>query len=287
MSLENQRNWLRLAMVPGMSFGGSYALLKAFGLPETIFAQSVSSLSTVLPQELALLVHRSPGEDIETKIQTILAWIKDIPQVRLLVPSDKDFPKRFLTVSQPPLVVLAAGDVKLLSRKTVSLVGSSHPSADAEQTTQAWVGALIKKELSLIQGEAPGIEKIGLLSALKSKVPSLVIVSKNPLTDDNFEQKLSFILNKGLLISPLETAEDPWLMRQRLLVASTDHFVVIESSIRSRVLSLVREAADAGRNVMAVPGSIHSPLSKGCHKLIREGAKLVESADDIWDEIKN
>lgn len=287
MSLENQRNWLRLAMVPGMSFGGSYALLKAFGLPETIFAQSVSSLSTVLPQELALLVHRSPGEDIETKIQTILAWIKDIPQVRLLVPSDKDFPKRFLTVPQPPLVVLAAGDVKLLSRKTVSLVGSSHPSADAEQTTQAWVGALIKKELSLIQGEAPGIEKIGLLTALKSKVPSLVIVSKNPLTDDNFEQKLSFILNKGLLISPLETAEDPWLMRQRLLVASTDHFVVIESSIRSKVLSLVREAADAGRNVMAVPGSIHSPLSKGCHKLIREGAKLVESADDIWDEIKN
>lgn len=287
MSLENQRNWLRLAMVPGMSFGGSYALLKAFGLPETIFAQSVSSLSTVLPQELALLVHRSPGEGIETKIQTILAWIKDIPQVRLLVPSDKDFPKRFLTVPQPPLVVLAAGDVKLLSRKTVSLVGSSHPSADAEQTTQAWVGALIKKELSLIQGEAPGIEKIGLLRALKSKVPSLVIVSKNPLTDDNFEQKLSFILNKGLLISPLEAAEDSWLMRQRLLVASTDHFVVIESSIRSRVLSLVREAADAGRNVMAVPGSIHSPLSKGCHKLIREGAKLVESADDIWDEIKN
>lgn len=286
MSLENQRNWLRLAMVPGMSFGGSYALLKAFGLPETIFAQSVLSLSTVLPQELAMLVHRSPGEDVETKIQTILAWIKNIPQVRLLVPSDKDFPKRFLTVPQPPLVVLAAGDVKLLSRKTVSLVGSSHPSADAELTTQSWVSALIKKELSLIQGEAPGIEKIGLLTALKSKVPSLVIVSKNPLTDDNFEQKLSFILNKGLLISPLEVSEDPWLMRQRLLVASTDHFVVIESSIRSRVLSLVREAADAGRNVMAVPGSIHSPLSKGCHKLIREGAKLVESADDIWDEIK-
>jgi DNA processing protein len=287
MSLENQRNWLRLAMVSGMSFGGSYALLKAFGLPETIFAQSVLSLSTVLPQELAMLVHRSPGEDVETKIQTILAWIKNIPQVRLLVPSDKDFPKRFLTVPQPPLVVLAAGDVKLLSRKTVSLVGSSHPSADAELTTQSWVSALIKKELSLIQGEAPGIEKIGLLTALKSKVPSLVIVSKNPLTDDNFEQKLSFILNKGLLISPLEVSEDPWLMRQRLLVASTDHFVVIESSIRSRVLSLVREAADAGRNVMAVPGSIHSPLSKGCHKLIREGAKLVESADDIWDEIKN
>ena len=287
MSLENQRNWLRLAMVPGMSFGGSYALLKAFGLPETIFAQSVLSLSTVLPQELAVLVHRSPGEDVETKIQTILAWIKNIPQVRLLVPSDKDFPKRFLTVPQPPLVVLAAGDVKLLSRKTVSLVGSSHPSADAELTTRSWVSALIKKELSLIQGGAPGIEKIGLLSALKSKVPSLVIVSKNPLTDDNFEQKLSFILNKGLLISPLEAAEDSWLMRQRLLVASTDHFVVIESSIRSRVLSLVREAADAGRNVMAVPGSIHSPLSKGCHKLIREGAKLVESADDIWDEIKN
>lgn len=287
MSLENQRNWLRLAMVPGMSFGGSYALLKAFGLPETIFAQSVLSLSTVLPQELAMLVHRSPGEDVETKIQTILAWIKNIPQVRLLVPSDKDFPKRFLTIPQPPLVVLAAGDVKLLSRKTVSLVGSSHPSADAELTTQSWVSVLIKKELSLIQGEAPGIEKIGLLTALKSKVPSLVIVSKNPLTDDNFEQKLSFIFNKGLLISPLEVSEDPWLMRQRLLLASTDHFVVIESSIRSRVLSLVREAADAGRNVMAVPGSIHSPLSKGCHKLIREGAKLVESADDIWDEIKN
>ena len=76
-------------------------------------------------------------------------------------------------------------------------------------------------------------------------------------------------------------------MRQQLLLASAQHFVVIEASARSRVLSLVRQAADVGRDIMAVPGSIHSPLSKGCHKLIREGAKLVESIDEILSEIKN
>lgn len=94
-------------------------------------------------------------------------------------------------------------------------------------------------------------------------------------------------VKKGLFLSPIANAKESWLMRQQLLVACAQHFVVIEASARSRVLSLVKEAADMGRDIMAVPGSIHSPLSKGCHKLIREGAKLVESVDEILAEMSN
>ncbi len=287
MSLENQRNWLRLALLQKVQFTDVYALLRTFGLPENIFSQNLSSLLTVLPQEAALEVHRSPEEETERKISKVIDWLTNIPSVRLLVPSDVDFPKKLLTVSQPPLVVLAAGDIELLKKPSVSLVGSSHPSLLAQSTTQSWAQALMSKDLSLVQGESDGIEKIGLKAALQSKKRSLVIVSKNPLKDCNFEQKLSFMCTRGLLLTSLENNIDPWLPRHRLLIASTDHFVVIEASIRSKVLSLVREAADAGRNIMAVPGSIHSPLSKGCHKLIREGARLVESVDDIFNEIKN
>ena len=238
-------------------------------------------------QNEAMAVHRCPDQETEHRIDKVIGWLTDIPSVRLLVPSDTDFPQRFLTLPQPPLVVLAAGNIELMKRPTVSLVGSSHPSSLAESTTQSWVQALMTKNLSLVQGDSEGIEKIGLMTALQSNSDLLVIVTKNPLMESNFEQKLLFMSNKGLLLSPLENSPDPWLARQRLLIASTDHFVVIQASIRSKVLPLIREAADTGRNIMAVPGSIHSPLSKGCHKLIREGAKLVESVDDIFNEIEN
>ena len=287
MSLENQRNWLRLAFLSEVQFADVYVLLKTFGLPENIFSQSLSSLMNVLPQNEAMAVHRCTDQETEHRIDKVIGWLTDIPSVRLLVPSDTDFPQRFLTLPQPPLVVLAAGNIELMKRPTVSLVGSSHPSSLAESTTQSWVQALMTKNLSLVQGDSEGIEKIGLMTALQSNSDSLVIVTKNPLMESNFEQKLLFMSNKGLLLSPLENSPDPWLARQRLLIASTDHFVVIQASIRSKVLPLIREAADAGRNIMAVPGSIHSPLSKGCHKLIREGAKLVESVDDIFNEIEN
>lgn len=287
MSWENQRNWLRLAFLSEVQFADVYVLLKTFGLPENIFSQSLSSLMNVLPQNEAMAVHRCPDQETEHRIDKVIGWLTDIPSVRLLVPSDTDFPQRFLTLPQPPLVVLAAGNIELMKRPTVSLVGSSHPSSLAESTTQSWVQALMTKNLSLVQGDSEGIEKIGLMTALQSNSDSLVIVTKNPLMESNFEQKLLFMSNKGLLLSPLENSPDPWLARQRLLIASTDHFVVIQASIRSKVLPLIREAADTGRNIMAVPGSIHSPLSKGCHKLIREGAKLVESVDDIFNEIEN
>ena len=287
MSLENQRNWLRLAFLTEVQFADVYVLLKTFGLPENIFSQSLSSLMNVLPQNEAIAVHRCPGQGTESKIEKVIGWLTDIPSVRLLVPSDTDFPQRFLTLPQPPLVVLAAGNLELMKKPSVSLVGTSHPDSLAESTTQSWVQALMTKNLSLVEGDSEGIEKIALMAALQPKSDSLVIVTKNPLIESNFEQKLSFMSNKGLLMSPLENAPDPWLARQRLLIASTDHFVVIQASIRSKVLPLIREAADAGRNIMAVPGSIHSPLSKGCHKLIREGAKLVESVDDIFNEIEN
>lgn len=287
MSLEKQKNWLRLALTPGMQFESFYGLLKAFGLPEAIFSQSLSSLMTVLPQSMALSLRRTPSPQTDDQIERILHFLSSVPNARLLVPSDEDFPKKFLMVPQPPLVTLAVGHVALLNKTTVSLVGSSHPSAQGEEIAKSWAGSLVRKNVALVEGDGEGIENAALKSAIKSNAQSLVIVSKNIVNDSNFFQKSLFVSKRGLLLSPIEMQNDPWPSRQRLLLAGVEHFVVIEASARSKVLSLMREAADINRNILAVPGSIYSPLSKGTNRLIREGAKLVESVDDILSEVAN
>lgn len=286
MFVENQSGWLRLALTPGLDFELCFRLLKAFGLPEDIFNQRLSNLLPYVPQNIALEIHRAPTEQISEKLQKIEQLIEKYPAVRLLVPSDKDFPSKFLSIPRPPLVTLCSGNLALLNSPTVSFLGSTHPTEEGVQIARSWAKALAKKNAVFVQGDSLGIERETLAAVRQTNPSALIIVARSLLDEQNFEAKLRFTTENGLLLCPLDGLDQPWQSRQKLLIAATNHFVVIEASIRSRILSVVREAADVGRNVMAVPGSIYSPLSKGCHKLIREGAKLVESIDEIEPEIK-
>ena len=286
MFVENQNAWLRLALTPGLDFELCFRLLKAFGLPEDIFNQRLSNLMSYVPQKLALEIHKEPTEEVSEKIQKIEQLIEKYPSVRLLVPSDKDFPSKFLSIPRPPLITLCSGNLALLNGPTVSFLGSTHPTEEGVQIARSWAKALAKKNSVFVQGDSLGIERETLAAVRQTNPAALIIVARLLLDEENFEAKLQFTAENGLLLCPLDGLDQLWQSRQRLLVAATDHFVVIEASIRSRVLPVVREAADIGRNIMAVPGSIYSPLSKGCHKLIREGAKLVESIDEIEPEIK-
>lgn len=286
MFVENQSGWLRLALTPGLDFELCFRLLKAFGLPEDIFNQRLSNLLPYVPQNIALEIHRAPTEQISKKVQKIEQLIEKYPAVRLLVPSDKDFPSKFLSIPRPPLVTLCSGNLALLNSPTVSFLGSTHPTEEGVQIARSWAKALAKKNAVFVQGDSLGIERETLAAVRQTNPSALIIVARSLLDEQNFEAKLRFTTENGLLLCPLDGLDQPWQSRQKLLIAATNHFVVIEASIRSRILSVVREAADVGRNVMAVPGSIYSPLSKGCHKLIREGAKLVESIDEIEPEIK-
>lgn len=286
MFVENQSGWLRLALTPGLDFELCFRLLKAFGLPEDIFNQRLSNLLPYVPQNIALEIHRAPTEQISEKVQKIEQLIEKYPAVRLLVPSDKDFPSKFLSIPRPPLVTLCSGNLALLNSPTVSFLGSTHPTEEGVQIARSWAKALAKKNAVFVQGDSLGIERETLTAVRQTNPSALIIVARSLLDEQNFEAKLRFTTENGLLLCPLDGLDQPWQSRQKLLIAATNHFVVIEASIRSRILSVVREAADVGRNVMAVPGSIYSPLSKGCHKLIREGAKLVESIDEIEPEIK-
>ena len=286
MFVENQSGWLRLALTPGLDFELCFRLLKAFGLPEDIFNQRLSNLLPYVPQNIALEIHRAPTEQISEKVQKIEQLIEKYPAVRLWVPSDKDFPSKFLSIPRPPLVTLCSGNLALLNSPTVSFLGSTHPTEEGVQIARSWAKALAKKNAVFVQGDSLGIERETLTAVRQTNPSALIIVARSLLDEQNFEAKLRFTTENGLLLCPLDGLDQPWQSRQKLLIAATNHFVVIEASIRSRILSVVREAADVGRNVMAVPGSIYSPLSKGCHKLIREGAKLVESIDEIEPEIK-
>lgn len=287
MLLDDQKYWLELVLTPGMNFKDCYALLKAFGLPESIFNQSLSSLMGVIPQSLAVAIYRHDDSEVQEKVFKVMDFLSKNPKARLIVPSDEDFPRKFYALSEPPLLTLAVGDVSLLNNETLSLEGTSHPSSDGQNITQNWTRALLNKDLTLVQSDQAGVENIALKTAAQFGSNPFIFVSNFREIDANFAQQLQFMSERGLFLGALGDTNQVWLGRRKLLIAAVEHFVVIEAGIRSRTLSLVREAADAGRNVMAVPGSIHSPLSKGCHKLIREGARLVESVDDILEEAKN
>ena len=160
MSLESQRKWLHLALVPEMDFENFYRLLKTFGLPENIFSQTFSALSSVVPQSIALSIRGSLSESREQRLTEILKLLDTIPTARLVVPSDEDYPQKFLSIARPPLVTLSVGQLSLLNRPTVGFVGSSHPSKEGLAIAKSWAQAILNNPVSLIQGDSEGIENI-------------------------------------------------------------------------------------------------------------------------------
>lgn len=279
--------WLRLALTPGMDMQSAHALLSEFGEPQNVLSLTTTKLSTLIPQPLASRL-RHPDTQTRADIEQILSWLAISPNARLITLADPDYPSRFLTVPEPPLAVLAMGNVDLLVGPTLSLTGSEKPNQEGIQIAQSWAQVLARKPISLVQGDAEGIERHALIAALKSCPQHLVYVSKISLSDPKIAQQSSFVANDGLALSLVGFARDDealWRARHRLLAACCEYFVVVQAAARAKSLTLMREMADVNRTVMAVPGSIHSPLSKGCHQLIKQGARLVESVDDILFEI--
>lgn len=279
--------WLRLALTPGMDIQSAHALLSEFGEPQDILSMKTTKLGAFISESLASRL-KHPDDQTRLQIEQALEWLASVPGARLITLADSDYPSQFLTVVEPPLAVLALGNTDLLVNPTLSLTGSENPNQEGIQIAESWAQVLASKPLSLVQGDADGIERHALVSALKTRPDHLIYISKIPLTDPKIAQQSTFVANNGLALSLVcfaRAEEEFWQARHRLLAACCENFVLIQASPRAKSLRLMREIADMNRTVMAVPGSIHSPLSKGCHQLIKQGARLVESVDDILFEI--
>ncbi|WP_310448199.1 DNA-processing protein DprA [Thiobacillus sp.] len=280
-------SWLRLALAPGVGNTSLIRLLTAFGSPEAVLASGRTALSVHLSSAQcdALL-----GEPDAALMEATLAWL-DQPGNSLLTLADADYPKNLLEIADPPAVLYCKGRRTLLSQPGLGVVGSRNATPQGVRDAEAFSRALSDAGFTIISGLALGIDAAAHRGGLASAGSSIAIIGTGldriyPARNKALAHQLA---ENGLVISEFALGTPPlpghFPRRNRLISGLSRGVLVVEAAPDSGSLITARVATEQGREVFAIPGSIHSPLARGCHALIKQGAKLVESAADILDEL--
>lgn len=281
-------DWLRFALAP-VSPARQRSLLAAFGLPGNIFAQSRSYLASVAGTDAAdaLLKEPDPGA-----LNATLDWAEEDGN-HVLTLADAAYPQALLEIADPPAVLYLKGNPALLARPALAMVGSRTPTAQGEANAKAFADSLARAGLLIVSGLAQGIDAAahrGALAAEDSSTVAIIGTGIDRIYPAGNAALAREIAAKGAILSefPLGTPPARWNFprRNRLIAGLSLGVLVVEATLESGSLITARLAASAGREVFAIPGSIHSPQARGCHRLIREGAKLVETAEDVFEELR-
>lgn len=285
--------WVRLLGAPQVGRGTARRLLTAFGSPEAVLAAGVDARRAVVGPAVAEALD-APSSALDAQVAATLAWRQaDAAGPRTLVPlGDPLYPPLLLQTADPPLLLYVLGDVALLQAPAVAIVGSRNPTPQGRENAAAFGRHLSDAGLVVVSGLALGIDTAAHEGALAGATPTVAVVGTGL---DRVYPRRNLALARqiaagGAIVSefPLGTPPLPphFPMRNRIIAGLAEGTLVVEAALRSGSLVTARMAVEANREVFAVPGSIHSPQSRGCHALIRQGAKLVESAVDILEELR-
>ena len=279
--------WLRLTLTPDVHEAEQRALLKAFGSPGAALAASVDSRAGVVKKSAArALATGAPDEAIERALR----WLAE-PNHHLVTVGEPDFPAALHTIPDPPNVLYVIGRLELLNTPGFAIVGSRNATSLGMRDAEAFAQALSQAGLTIVSGLALGIDTAAHRGGLAARGSSVAVMATGadgiyPARNMDLARKLS---SQGALVTefPLGSAPIPdhFKQRNRLISGLARGVLVVEAAHKSGSLITAHCAVDQGRDVFAIPGSIHAPLSKGCHRLIKEGAKLVEGAEDILAEL--
>ena len=290
---EGLADWLRLMLTEGVGPQTARELLSHFGLPENIFSANYSTLQKCVNEKLALTLSSTPDDHIREQIDATLEWCKH-PGNQVITFADANYPSSLLTIADPPPVLYVKGRAELLNRKSIAMVGSRNATLQGIQTARRFAHVLSTAGLTVVSGLALGIDGAaheGALSEAATEGSTIAVTGTGlDLVYPAKHRELAHqIAVHGCLVSeyPLATPgiASNFPRRNRIISGLSQGVLVVEAAAQSGSLITARSALEQGRDVFAIPGSIHSPLSKGCHQLIRQGAKLVESAQDILEEI--
>jgi DNA processing protein len=279
--------WLRLTLIPGVGGETQRTLLKAFGLPEAIFSAGHSALAGVVGSALA---DRLQTHDCAAAVEAALAWAEQ-PGNGLVTLADGDYPQALLDTADPPVLLYLKGRRDLLNRPMLGVVGSRNATAQGERDAEAFARALGESGLSIVSGLALGIDAAAHRGALDTAAGTVAVIGTGadrlyPARNADLARQIAergAILSEFPLGTPALAPNFP--RRNRIIAGLAKGCLVVEAAPRSGSLITARLAAEAGREVFAIPGSIHSPQARGCHQLIRQGAKLVETAQDVLEEL--
>lgn len=281
--------WVALNQVHGLGSAGLLQLLTKFGSPENIFSASISQLKSVVSDEIAVSIHQSIEQE---NIQATLEWLEK-DNAHIITLGDKLYPEKLLEINNPPTVLYALGNLQRLSQPAIAVVGSRNATPQGEKNAENFSKDLCDQGFCIISGMALGIDGAAHRGALKSNGATIAVVGTglDIVYPAKHRELAHEIASHGLILSefPLGTPSKAqnFPRRNRIISGLSLGCLVIEANKDSGSMITARLAAEQGREVFAVPGSIHSPVSKGCHQLIKQGAKLVESSADIVEELKN
>lgn len=282
--------WLRLTMAPGLRPAALRTLLASFGLPEAVLGQSFESLARVTNEASARAVLAAPGADFAAQLDAVLAW-RDVPGNALLALDDPAYPPLLLTMPDPPPLLYVKGQLALLHTRSVAVVGSRSATPQGAEDAKRFSRAFSDAGLAVVSGLALGIDAAAHRGALSGRTGTVAVIgtgadvvyppAHEPLTRE--------IATNGAILSewPLGTPARPahFPQRNRLIAGLVNGVLIVEAAMRSGSLITARLANEMGRDVFALPGSIHAPLSRGCHRMIKQGAKLVETPEDVLEEL--
>ncbi|MCE4061196.1 DNA-processing protein DprA [Pandoraea sputorum] len=295
-SPEEIKDWLRLCHTPGVPPAAVRRLLAAFGPPNAIFAASRGALSDVVPVDVVGRLLARTSAELSTQIAATLEWASR-PGCAVVTLSETAYPRALLTLGDPPPILYCRGDGTLANRseddgeRAVAIVGSRRASPQGCGNARHFARVLGDAGVTVVSGLAAGIDAAAHEGALETPGGTCAVIGTGAdiVYPTRHRALAEQIAERGLMLSafPIGTPPRPehFPRRNRLIAALARCTVVIEATTHSGSLITARLAGELGRDVLAVPGSIHSPHSQGCHVLIRDGATLVTSPDDVLEAL--
>ena len=297
MESQELQAWLRLTLTPGVGNETSRKLLAAFGSAQAVFDQSATALRQLGSERLVSAIQSTPAA-LAGQLQTTLDWL-DAGDDRCVVSlGDAAYPPALLDINDPPLMLYMLGskagraqDATKSIAVNLAIVGSRNPTPQGEANARQFAKAFGSAGLCVVSGLALGIDGAAHDGAMLGGGETIAVVGTG--LDRVYPKKhLSLahrIVQQGMIISEFPLGTPPLMSnfpkRNRIISGLSRGTLVIEAALQSGSLITARLAAEQGKEVFAIPGSIHSPQSRGCHALIKQGAKLVELAQDVLEEL--
>ena len=285
----DEEAWLRLKCIPGLGNAGIIRLLQGLHSPEAILSATYAMLTPFVSASQARNI-LDVQEEITEEVVHHQAWLRE-PNHHLITLADEDYPKGLLDLPDPPVMLFGKGNRVQLQSYAIAIIGSRHPTEQGMQHAREFAKALSHMALSITSGLAAGIDSASHEGALLGVGKTIAVVGTGldivyPAANRSLAQS---IIKEGLMLSEFNLGVAPrpahFPARNRIIAALSRGCLVVEAALKSGSLITARQALELGREVFAIPGSIHSPLSKGCHALIKSGAKLIESVEDILTEL--
>ena len=285
--IKNAEHWLALYHAPGLGPAAACALIGHYGSAQAACTASTAEMrSRNLSAEAAHFLHTPDGDHFKEDLR----WLKQEGHT-LVGWGDARYPQRLAEIKDAPLLLFVAGDVELLNTPQLTIVGTRCPTPGGLENARRLAGSLARSGFTIVSGLASGIDTAAHEAALDADAPTIAVIGTGPdiIYPAKNKALAHRIVGHGAVASEFSCGTPPhaanFPRRNRVMSGLSLGVVVVEAAEKSGTMITARCAGEQGREVFAVPGSIRNPVARGCHRLIQQGAKLVQSAEDVLIEI--